>query len=60
MNALREMAVSEDKWMRLSAAWGLGEIGAQDGVKLLEMLLDDSDEDVKQRARTSLEKIVTK
>jgi tetratricopeptide (TPR) repeat protein len=60
MNTLREMAVSEDKWMRLSAAWGLGEIGTQDGVKLLEMLLDDSDEDVKQRARTSLEKIVTK
>lgn len=60
LNALREMAVSEDKWMRLSAAWALGEIGVQEGVKLLEMLLDDPDEEVKKLARDSLEKIVTK
>ncbi len=60
LNALRQMVTSEDKWMRLSAAWALGKIGAQEGVKLLEMLLDDSDEDVKNRARASLEKIVTK
>ena len=55
---LKDMARSEDKWMRLSAAWALGEIGDTATGMILEMLLDDNDPQVKNRARLSLEKIL--
>jgi hypothetical protein len=55
---IQDMAASEDKWMRLSAAWALGEIKDTISSKILEQLLDDSDTQVKNRARGSLEKIM--
>lgn len=57
---LRDMASDEDKWMRLSAAWALGEIKDTATGKVLEQLLDDSDIQVKNKARLSLEKILGK
>ncbi|MGM0567586.1 MAG: HEAT repeat domain-containing protein [Elusimicrobiota bacterium] len=55
---LKEMSLSSDKWMRLSSAWALGEIGDPSTAKVLEKLLDDADSEVKNRARLSLEKIM--
>ncbi len=60
MTVLQEMATSKDKWMRLSAAWALGQIGDTSTSKILEKLLDDSDSQVKSKARSSLEKILEK
>ncbi len=56
---LHEMASDKDKWMRLSAAWALGQIGDSDTTKVLERLLDDPDTEVKNKARLSLEKIIS-
>ncbi|NLB35105.1 MAG: hypothetical protein GX817_04735 [Elusimicrobia bacterium] len=55
MAVIREMATSEDKWMRISAAWALGVVGDQGAGGLVETLLEDSDQDVKNTARQSLE-----
>ncbi|MBN2407182.1 MAG: HEAT repeat domain-containing protein [Elusimicrobia bacterium] len=55
---LEGMSASEDKWMRLSAAWALGEIKDPNTSRLLEKLLEDPDIQVKNRARQSLEKIL--
>ncbi len=55
---LKEMAESSDKWMRISAAWAMGEIGGSSTTAILEKLLDDSDTQVKNRARLSFEKIM--
>ncbi len=55
---LQDMANSENKWMRLSAAWALGEIEETATSKVLEKLLDDPDEQVKNKARQALEKIL--
>jgi hypothetical protein len=55
---LEGMTAGDDKWMRLSAAWALGEIGEGVTSKILEKLLDDPDAQVKTKARASLEKIL--
>ena len=52
------MVASEDKWMRLSAAWALGELNDPSTSKILEKLLDDPDGQIKNRARLSLEKLL--
>ncbi|MFH1415540.1 MAG: HEAT repeat domain-containing protein [Elusimicrobiota bacterium] len=58
MAVLQDMATSNDKWMRISAAWALGEIGDSSTSRILETLLDDSDTQVKNKARVSFEKII--
>ncbi len=60
MTVLQEMASSDDKWMRISAAWALGQIGDSFTSKVLEKLLDDDDTQVKNKARASFEKILEK
>ncbi len=55
---LQDMAECKDKWMRFSAAWALGEIGDSDTSSVLENLLDDNDEQVKEMARKSLSRII--
>lgn len=55
IKALERMAESPDKWMRLSAAWAVGEIGAPEAVHILRKLLDDVDEKVKDRAVKAFE-----
>ncbi len=55
---LKEMAENSDKWMRLSAAWAMGEVGSSATTAILEKLLDDTDTQVKNRARLSFEKIM--
>jgi len=58
MAILQDMATSNDKWMRISAAWALGEIGDASTSRILETLLDDPDTQVKNKARVSFEKIM--
>ncbi len=50
-----KMASSHDKWMRLSAAWAIGEIASPDAIRILRKLLDDIDEKVKNRAIMAFE-----
>ncbi|MFW6172413.1 MAG: HEAT repeat domain-containing protein [Elusimicrobiota bacterium] len=57
MKTLKEMAESPDKWMRLSAAWAVGEIASPDVVEILRKLLDDIDEKVRERAINSFENL---
>ncbi|MDA3792425.1 MAG: HEAT repeat domain-containing protein [Elusimicrobia bacterium] len=58
VTVLHDMAESDDKWMRLSAAWALGEVGDSDTTFVLEKLLDDKDLQVKETARKSLSRII--
>jgi polyhydroxyalkanoate synthesis regulator phasin len=55
-NALGVMVKSEDKWMRLSAAWAVGEIADLSLMTLLEILIEDFEPLVKQRALASARK----
>jgi len=55
VSALEKMAASSDKWMRLSAAWAVGEIATPEVVPILRKLLDDVDERVKERAMKAFE-----
>ncbi len=56
-DALEKMAASGDKWMRLSAAWAIGEIGTPEMVHILRDLLDDVDDRVRDRAVKAFESI---
>ncbi|MFC2091573.1 HEAT repeat domain-containing protein, partial [Elusimicrobiota bacterium] len=55
VKTLQGMASSPDKWMRLSAAWAVGEIGTPEVVQILRKLLDDIDERVRNRAIMAFE-----
>ncbi|MFC2061263.1 HEAT repeat domain-containing protein [Elusimicrobiota bacterium] len=57
IQALDKMASSPDKWMRLTAAWAVGEIGAPEMVDILRKLVDDIDEKVKDRAIRAFESL---
>jgi len=59
MVILTDMCKSPDQWMRLSGAWGLGEVGSPTAAEILLSLLEDPWEFVRERAVKSLEKIVT-
>jgi len=54
---LKEMAESNNKWMRVSAAWVFGEIEDLAGVEILKKLVKDRDDHVMKRALISLDKI---
>ncbi len=60
IDTLQQMIKSTDKWMRLSAAWALGEIGTSETGEMLQLLLDDPDEAVKNTVRQSVQKILKK
>ncbi len=55
VKALEKMADSPNKWMRLSAAWALGEIATPKVTHILRKLLDDVDERVKDKAMEAFE-----
>ncbi len=55
IDTLEKMVGSGDKWMRLSAAWAIGEVGAPESVHILRKLLDDVDEKVRDRAVKAFE-----
>jgi len=54
---LKEMADSEDRWMKISAIWALGEIGGKDSEKLLIKLKNDTDFMVSEKAEEVLRRI---
>ncbi|HLD29830.1 MAG TPA: HEAT repeat domain-containing protein, partial [bacterium] len=54
LSVLNEMSGSNNKWMRISAAWVLGEIEAIEGIEILKKLVQDQDEHVMKRALISL------
>lgn len=56
LKILREMIDAQDKWMRVSAVWALGEIGADDGAQILLDLRDDPEYHVRRRVYKSLQK----
>ncbi len=58
LETLREMAESDDKWMRISAAWAYGEIGSVDTIEFLFKLSEDSEYHVKRRAFKALAAIL--
>jgi len=58
LDTLREMAESDDKWMRVSAAWAFGEIGSVDTIEYLLKLSEDSEYHVKRRAIKALATIL--
>ena len=60
LDTLQQMSKNTDKWMRMSAAWALGEIATPDTGEMLQLLIDDPDEDVKIKARQSIQKILKK
>ncbi|MDA3793381.1 MAG: HEAT repeat domain-containing protein [Elusimicrobia bacterium] len=55
IKTLEKMAESSGKWMRLSAAWAVGEISSPEVTHILRKLIDDIDERVKERAIKSFE-----
>ncbi|HLD30519.1 MAG TPA: HEAT repeat domain-containing protein, partial [bacterium] len=57
LSVLKEMAESDSKWMRVSAAWVLGEIEAVEGFDILKKLALDSDDHVMKRALIAMCKI---
>ncbi|MFH1353629.1 MAG: HEAT repeat domain-containing protein [bacterium] len=60
LNILRDMASTDDVWMRLSAAWTCGELGVSECVKILTPLLSDTSSHVRVRALTSFENLKKK
>ena len=60
LDTLQGMCNSTDKWMRISAAWALGEIGTPETGEMLQLLMDDPDVDVKKCARTSIQNLIKK
>jgi len=50
LGTLREMASSENRWMRLSAAWAAGELAIPEVCALIESLISDADLGVRKRA----------
>ena len=60
LDTLQQMGKDSDKWFRISAAWALGEIATPESGEVLQMLLDDPDDDVKNRVRHSIHKILKK
>lgn len=58
LDTLREMAESDDKWMRVSAAWAFGEIGSVDIIEYLIKLSEDNEYHVKRRAIKGLTTIL--
>lgn len=54
MRTLRKMVQDRDSWMRLSAAWVLGEIGGPEATKILLTLIEDPDYKVQKRVLKSL------
>ncbi|MGM0441184.1 MAG: HEAT repeat domain-containing protein [Elusimicrobiota bacterium] len=55
VETLEKMADSPNKWMRLSAAWALGEIATPKVTHILRKLLDDVDDRVKEKAMEAFE-----
>ena len=60
LDTLLQMCKHTDKWMRISAAWALGELGTAESGEMMQLLLDDPDTDVKNKARQSMQKILNK
>ncbi|MFH1957642.1 MAG: HEAT repeat domain-containing protein [bacterium] len=60
LDILRDMALTDDVWMRLSAAWTCGELGVSECVKILVPLLSDTSSHVRARALTSFENLKKK
>jgi len=60
LNILKDMASTDDVWMRLSAAWSCGELGVSECVKILTPLLSDTSAHVRTRALTSFENLKKK
>jgi len=60
LNILRDMALTDDVWMRLSSAWVCGELGVSECVKILTPLLSDTSSHVRSRALTSFENLKQK
>lgn len=55
---LEKMINNEDKWMRASAAWAIGEIGnVESGYEMLKPLLNNPDFHVKRQVLKTLEKL---
>ncbi|GEM_PF-3467512 len=57
VSTLKNMAESSDKWMRISAAWAVGELATPEMVPVLRNLIDDVDEAVRERAMDSFENL---
>lgn len=55
-NTLKEMVQSANKWDRVSAAWAVGEIADLSVLNFLEVLIEDYDPLVKERAISSARK----
>lgn len=55
-NTLKEMVQSGNKWDRISAAWAAGEIADLSVLNFLEVLIEDYDPLVKERAIASAKK----
>lgn len=49
METLQSMTKSPNKWMRLSAAWALEQIGTQETIDELWLMIEDEDPDVQKR-----------
>lgn len=60
MEKLREMAESQDKWMRTSCAWVLGEIPNSECADILIYLSNDSEKKVLENVLKSLKKLYEK
>lgn len=60
LNILRDMASTDDVWMRLSAAWACSEIGVSECVKILTPLLSDTSLHVRRRSLTSFDSLKRK
>jgi len=56
-NTLKEMVQSGNKWDRVSAAWAVGEIADLEVLNFLEVLIEDYDPLVKERAVLSARKV---
>ncbi len=54
---LKELALAEDKDLRLEAIWALGKIGGEGVPELLYDLADDEDEEIREVAEAALEEL---
>ncbi|MBI5555031.1 MAG: HEAT repeat domain-containing protein [Elusimicrobia bacterium] len=57
---LQEMVANDNKWMRLSAAWALGEIASSEAINILLQLSADTEFHVRQRVLKSLNALLQK
>ncbi|MDI6641908.1 MAG: HEAT repeat domain-containing protein, partial [Elusimicrobiota bacterium] len=59
LTTLEQMTKSDNKWMKISAAWAIGEIKSPEAAVFLAPLLTDQDQHVRQRAIKSMENIIS-